>query len=146
MGVIVPVLINGKSVENADVTVTVMGAVINGLKKFMWSDGLPNKKGITGRGSDYVSYVNGKREKSASMTMMYEEYANLEAAVIANGYDDLSGAPLFPVTITFTDATYTTKSYVLLCGFMTTPVSTSDGDTGIECEIPLFLASKTRVA
>ena len=80
------------------------------------------------------------------MTMMYEEYANLEAAVIANGYDDLSGAPLFPVTITFTDATYTTKSYVLLCGFMTTPVSTSDGDTGIECEIPLFLASKTRVA
>lgn len=145
MAVIVPVLANGKSIENADVTVSVMGIIINGLKKFMWSDGLPNKKGITGRGSDLVSYVNGKRDKSAAMTIMYEEYANIEAAVQAAGYDDLSGAPLFPVTVTFTDPTFATISYVFLCGFTTSPVSTSDGDTGTECEIPLFLASKKRI-
>jgi hypothetical protein len=140
---LVPVLFNGKSYENADVTLTVMGAIIAGMKGLSFYDGLPDKGGVTGTGSDYVSYVNGKRKKGGSLTLMYEEVVNIQN-IAPNG--NLALVPLFPITVTLTDATLVTRAYVLLCGFQTFTFDSKDGDTGIPCELPLFVASVQKTA
>jgi hypothetical protein len=137
----IPVLANGKSYENADVTVTIMGTPIIGVKALSFSETLPDFKGVTGSGRDYVSYVKGKLQKEGSLTLLYEEVANIESALQVKLFD----VPLFPITVTFTDPTLITRSYVITAGFRGYSLNSKDGDTATEIELPLFIAAIKKV-
>jgi hypothetical protein len=140
--VTVPALINGKSVENADVLMTVMGTPIFGLRSIEFNQMLNDMQGVTGTGRDYVSYVNGKLSKSGSVTMLAEECFNIES-VAPN--KDVTLIPLFPITVTFTDASFATISYLVTAKFKGFNYKTADGDTAMPIDCPLFIASIKRV-
>lgn len=140
---ILPPLINGKSYENADVNLNIMGSIIAGVRAISFSETLDGMKGVTGAGRDFVSYTNGKLTKEGSLTLLYEEVANIEG-VAPNG--KLYDIPFFPVSVSFTDATLITHAYVLTCKFKGTKMTTSDGDEAMPIELPLFVASIKKVA
>lgn len=140
---ILPPLINGKSYEHADVTLTVMGTVIAGVTAISFSETLDDMKGITGAGRDFVSYTNGKLKKDGSITLKYEEVANIED-VAPNG--KLYDIPLFPITVSFTDATLVTRAYVITAKFKGVKLETKDSDGAIDIQLDLFVASIKKVA
>jgi hypothetical protein len=140
---ILPPLINGKSYENADVTLTVMGTVIAGVTAISFSETMDDMKGITGAGRDFVSYSNGKLSKKGSITLLYEEVANIED-VAPNG--KLYDIPLFPITVSFTDPVLITKSYVITAKFKGLNFDSKDGDPTTLVVLDLFVASIKRVA
>lgn len=140
---ILPPLINGKSYENADVTLTVMGTIIAGVTAISWSEMLEDMGGVTGSGRDFVSYKNGKLKKEGSITLLYEELANIENIAPGRKIFDI---PLFPITVSFTDATLVTVAYVLTCKFKGSNMKTSDGDSAMPIDLPLFVATIKRVA
>ena len=140
---ILPPLINGKSYENADVTLTVMGTVIAGVTAISFSEMMDDMKGVTGAGRDFVSYSNGKLKKEGSITLKYEEVANIED-VAPNG--KLYDIPLFPITVSFTDPTLVTRAYVITAKFKGVKLDTKDGDGSIDVQLDLFVASIKKVA
>jgi hypothetical protein len=140
---ILPPLINGKSYENADVTLSIMGTVIAGVTAISFSETLDEMKGVTGAGRDFVSYTNGKLKKDGSITLLYEEVANIED-IAPNG--KLYDIPLFPITVSFTDPTLITRSYVITAKFKGLKFETKDGDPTTPVVLDLFVASIKKVA
>jgi hypothetical protein len=140
---ILPPLINGKSYENADVNLNIMGTLIAGVKAITFGEMLNDMDGVTGAGRDYVSYVNGKLKKTGSITLLYEEVVNIEAVAPLGKIFDI---PMFPISVSFTDATLVTHSYVITAKFKGYNMDTKDGDTAIPIELPLFIGSIVKTA
>jgi hypothetical protein len=137
--VIVPLLINGKSYENADVSLTIMNAPVFGVKKISFGEMMNDMQGVHGTGADFVSYVNGKISKTGSITLMLEEVFNIQNAARAMS-KKLYNIPLFNISVSWTDATLTTHAFNVLAKFKGFNVDTNDGDTGTPIELPLFVA------
>lgn len=141
---ILPPLINGKSYEFADITLSIMGTTIAGVTAISFSESMDEMQGVTGAGRDFVSYTNGKLKKEGSITLKYEEVANIED-VAPNG--KLYDIPLFPITVTFTDATLVTRSYLITAKFKGLKLDVDDGkQTGVDVKLDLFVASIKKVA
>lgn len=140
---ILPPLINGKSYENADVNLTIMGTLIPGVKAINFGEMLNDMDGVTGSGRDYVSYVNGKLKKTGSITLLYEEVANIES-VAPNG--KIFDIPVFPISVSWTDPSLVTRAYVITCKFKGFNMDTKDGDTATPIELPLAVFSIKKVA
>jgi hypothetical protein len=131
-----PALINGKSYENADISVNIGGTVIAGITaiNYMEED---NIEGVYGAGRKQVSYGVGQIKPSGSVTMLLEEVLNI-IAVSPNGR--IQNLPLFNITVSYTDATLVTVTHRLIkCKFKTNKIDTKSGDTSIPVEIPLFI-------
>lgn len=131
-----PPLINGKSYENADISVNIGGIVLAGIPaiKYGEEDGI---EGVFGAGRKQVSYGNGQIKPSGSITILMEEMQNI-LAVSPNGR--IQDLPLFNITVSYTDASLVTVVHRLVkCKFKTNMIDTKTGDTSIPIEIPLFI-------
>jgi hypothetical protein len=133
-----PPLINGKSYENADITVIIGGNIIAGITalKYMEEDGI---EPVYGAGRKMVSYGVGQIKPSGSITLLMEEVQNI-LSVSPNGR--IQDLPLFNITVTYTDASLNAVVHRLEnCKFKTNAIDTKTGDTSIPVEIPLFIGN-----
>lgn len=131
-----PALINGKSYENADITVNIGGLPIAGVTALNYGEE-DNIEGVYGAGRKQVSYGVGQIKPSGSITLLMEEVQNI-VAVSPNGrIQDL--AP-FNITVSYVDASLQPVIHRLVkCKFKTNKIDTKTGDTSIPVEIPLFI-------
>lgn len=136
MAFTLPALINGKSYENADITVNIGGLPIAGITALNYTEE-DDITSVFGAGRKHVSYGVGQIKTSGSITLLMEEVQNI-VAVSPNGrIQDL--AP-FNITVSFVDASLQTVVHRLVkCKFKKNVVDTKTGDTSIPVEIPLFV-------
>lgn len=131
-----PALINGKSYENADISVNIGGVILAGITALNYGED-DNIEGIYGAGRKQVSYGLGQITPSGSITLLMEEVQNI-LSVAPNGR--IQDLPPFNITVTFTDASLQTVIHRLIkCKFKTNKIDTKTGDTSIPVEIPLFI-------
>lgn len=131
-----PALINGKSYENADITVNIGGLVIAGITALNYGeeDGIT---GVYGSGRKQVSYGVGQIKPTGSITLLMEEVQNIVAVAPNGRIQDLS---MFNITVAYTDASLVQVVHRLVkCKFMKNVIDTKTGDTSIPVEIPLFI-------
>lgn len=131
-----PALINGKSYENADISVNIGGLVIAGVAALNYGEE-DNIEGVYGAGRKQVSYGVGQIKPSGSITLLMEEMQNI-LAVSPNGR--IQDLPFFNITVSYTDVNLVTVIHRLVnCKFKTNKIDSKTGDTSIPIEIPLFI-------
>jgi len=125
-------LINGVSHSWADIAVGIAGAPIIGITTINYEQ-KQDKVNLWGAGNQPVSYSNNKKEATCSITIRHEELKNLRESWPTKQIVDI---PLFDITVTFLDASYTVFTHVIRnCRFMNDPVNSNQGDPSIDCQL-----------
>jgi hypothetical protein len=131
-------LINGISISWSQITLSMLGAPITGVRAISWSS-KQEKTNNYGAGSKPVSRGYGRVEYEGSITFLAEEFKNL----IASAPDgDVLKYPFFDINILFVDPT---NGLLMKCvwkaaEFLENNFDASEGDTMIEIEVPFIMA------
>lgn len=131
-------LINGISISWSQITLSMLGAPITGVRAISWSS-KQEKTNNYGAGSKPVSRGYGRVEYEGSITFLAEEFKNLIASAPDN---DVLKYPFFDVQILFVDPT---NGLLMKCvwkasEFLENNFDASEGDTMIEIEVPFIMA------
>lgn len=134
-------LINGKAIDWAMITVTMLGTPFTGITKISGKS-MQEKTNNYGIGSEPVSRGRGRKTYEGSITFNAEEWKNIIAAAPNNEPLDI---PAFEVAVNFIDPTAGTvwQTKFLQCEFMEHGFDASEGDTMIEIEVPLVIGKIT---
>lgn len=130
-------LINGKAIDWAMITVTMLGGTFTGITKISGKSS-QEKTNNYGIGSLPVSRGRGRKTFEGSITFLAEEWKNIIAAAPNNEPLDI---PAFEVAITFVDPTAGTvwQTKFLQSEFTEHGFDASEGDTMMEIEVPLIM-------
>ena len=131
-------LINGIAVSWSQISITLLGAPLTGVRGISWS-AKQEKTNNYGAGSKPVSRGYGRIEYEGSITFLAEEYKNLIASAPDN---DVLKYPFFDVQVLFIDPA---SGLLMKCvwkaaEFLENNFDSSEGDTMIEIEIPFIMA------
>ena len=131
-----PALINGKSYENADISVNIGGIILSGVTALSYGEE-DNIEGIYATGRKQVSYAVGQIKPIGSITLLMEDMQNILSVAPFGRIQDL---PFFNVTVSYTDVNLITVIHRLVnCKFKSNKIDTKTGDTSIPVELPLFI-------
>ena len=131
-----PPLINGKSYENADITVNVGGVILTTVVALNYGEE-DSIEGVWATGRKQVSYGVGQIKPTGSITLLMQEMQNLIAVAPFGRIQDL---PFFNITVSYTDISLVTVIHRLVkCKFKSNKIDTKTGDTSIPVELPLFI-------
>ena len=131
-----PALINGKSYENADISVNIGGIILSGVTALSYGeeDGI---EGIYATGRKQVSYGVGQIKPTGSITLLMEDMQNI---LTVSPFGRIQDLPFFNITVSFTDINLVTVIHRLInCKFKSNKIDTKTGDTSIPVELPLFI-------
>lgn len=128
-------LINGKSYEWSDCKVLISGLFVVGITKVTYEE-KQNKMNVYGSGSYPVSFGNGSKEATCSLTLKFEEVNNIRAVAPLNS---LLNIPPFDIVVAYIDASLTpVKHKIRNCRFMNDSVDTSQGDQSIDVTLEIL--------
>lgn len=130
-------LINGKSLSWANITIDILGARPVGVTsiKYELKQEKTNNYGI---GTKPVSRGRGKKEYSGSIKFEQKEVEAIIAALPAGR--DLTDIAPFNITVAFSENGLLIQYHTLKnCEFMNDPFEASSGDTSIEQDIELII-------
>lgn len=131
-----PPLINGKSYENADITVNIGGVILTTVTALSYGEE-DNIEGVWATGRKQVSYGVGQIKPSGSITLLMQEMQNIIAVAPFGRIQDL---PFFNITVSYTDLSLVTVIHrIVNCKFKSNKIDTKTGDTSIPVELPLFI-------
>lgn len=133
--IVIPPLINGKSYENADIQVIVLGVPIVGITAVDYDDG-SEMANIWASGRFPVSRAYGKYEAKCKITMLMEELENITSVAPLRRIQDI---PEFNIIVVFIDAQLITRTHTIRnCRFMTNNRKSATGDTSIPVELDII--------
>jgi len=137
MAIKITPLINGKSYEWSDITLSILNVPIVGITEINYGDD-QNMENVYGAGSEVVSRGYGAVEPTASITMKMEEVENITAA-IPDGR--LQSIPEFDIPVVFLDEALVTRKHIIKnVRFKNNMRSTSQGETSIDVELELIIS------
>lgn len=131
-------LINGTAHAFADITFNILGVPMAGVQAIQYAEE-QTKENNFGAGRFVVSRGYGQIEPSASITLLAEEVAALEAAAPNGRLQDI---PPFDIPVIFQprNSTVIYKDVLRNCEFTKNERDASTGDTGIPVELPLIIS------
>lgn len=142
MGVInSAVLINGNSYTWGNITCIIFGVPLIGITKIEYSK-KQNRENLYGFGLEPVARGSGRIEYEASIEIYREELFRIINAAPNN---DILQIPPFTITIQYGlsgqgDVVIPKQDTLYNCQFNDDVLSVSEGDTKINCTIPLCIA------
>ncbi len=132
-----PVLINGKSYEWADVVINILGVPFSGVTAIEY-DQEQDMQNIMGAGNKPVSRAYGNFNPTGKVTLLMEELEAIQA-VAPNGV--IQAIPEFDISVYFADASLVPRVHTLKgCRFKKNNRKVAQGDTSIPCELDLIVA------
>lgn len=135
MSYIITPLINGKSYSWADVQLLIGGTPIFGITSVNYEQ-TQEKMNVYGASNLPVSFGNGRKTATCSITMTFEELQNLRNASPLKQIVDL---PLFNIIVSYIDPLNTAVSHKIRnCRFTNDPVGTNEGDGSIPCTLTII--------
>lgn len=132
-----PVLINGKSNEWADIVINILGVPFAGITAVEY-DLNQDMKLVYGSGNKPVSIGYGNFNPTAKITLLMEEVEAIQA-VAPQGM--LQRIPQFDITVFYFDPSLLPRTHTLQkCRFKSNGRKVSQGDTSIACELDILVA------
>lgn len=129
-----PALINGKSYEWSDIVINLLGVPFSGVTAIEYED-TQEMENVYGAGNRPVSRVYKNIVPTAKITLLMEEVEAIQAVAPAGV---LQRIPEFDVTVSFVDASLTTRVHTIKnCRFMTNKRTVAQGDGAIAVEMDL---------
>lgn len=138
------VLIQGRSYDWADIKVSLLGRVVEGIKAISWKHSQA-KQNNYGAGNQPISRGKGNKEATGSITLTYQEIIAIQNALPPGKV--MEDITMFPIVASFTSETNQFVSYVLShCEFMECGLDMSQGDMDASYAIPLVIGTVRKVA
>jgi hypothetical protein len=132
-----PVLINGKSYEWADITINILGQPFAGVTNIEYEDS-QEMENIYGAGPRPISRAYGNFKPTAKVTILMEELEGIQAVAFGGVIQNI---PEFDISVAFTDSALTPRIHTIKnCRFTKNLRKVSQGDTSIACEIDLIIS------
>lgn len=130
-------LINGKSYENSDIQVTILGVPVVGITNIEYEE-KQAMENIYGAGESPVSRGYGKIEPMAKITLLMEEVENIMSVAPLGR---LNKIPEFDIVVLYLDASLVLRKHKLRnVRFTGNNRKSSSGDTSIPVELELILS------
>lgn len=130
-------LINGKSYENSDIQVTILGVPVVGITNIEYEE-KQAMENIWGAGESPVSRGYGKIEPTAKITLLMEEVENIMSVAPLGR---LNKIPEFDIVVLYLDASLVLRKHKLRnVRFTGNNRKSSSGDTSIPVELELILS------
>jgi len=132
-----PVLINGKSYEWADIVINILGVPFSGVTSIQYEDA-QEMENIMGAGNRPVSRAYGNFKPTAKVTLLMEEVEAIQAVAPAGV---LQRIPEFDISVTFVDSALVTRVHTIKnCRFTKNSRNVNQGDTSIAVEMDLVIS------
>lgn len=132
-----PVLINGKSNEWADIVINILGVPFTSAQEIEY-DNPQNMENVMGAGNKVISRGYGDFNPTGKVTLLMEEVEALQA-VAPQGV--LQRIPEFDITVFYFDPSLPPRTHTLKgCRFKNNGRKSSRGDTSIKVELELIVA------
>lgn len=133
--IVLPPLVNGKSYENSDIQVVILGVPIIGITAVDYED-TQEMSNIWSSGRFPTSRGYGKYEAKAKITILMEDLESITAVAPNRRLQDI---PEFDVNILFIDSQLITRTHTIKnCRFMGNNRKSATGDTSIPVELELI--------
>lgn len=133
-------LINGKSYDWASIKLDMLGMTVMGVKSISYSV-KQEKVNNYGAGSEPVSRGRGRKEYEASITLEMTEVRRIKDAL--NNGESILEIPPFNIVIQYNVDNVVKTDTLEFCEFLEDSVSSSEGDTTIDQEMPLIVGKIT---
>lgn len=128
-------LINGKAYEWADVKVLISGLFVIGITSVNYEQ-RQAKMNHWGASNYPVTYGNGQKEATCSLTLYFSELQNIRSSIPNFQIVDI---PLFDIIVSYLDPLIGIVTHKIRnCRFTNDPVSTNQGDTAISCTLDIL--------
>lgn len=129
-------LVNGKSYEWSSVKVLISNLFIIGITDVTYEQ-KQNKQNNYGAGDQPVSYGNGSKEATCTLTIKFEELQNIREASLPSG--QIVDLPPFDIIVSYLDTSLTPVTHKIRnCRFTNDPLTTKQGDTSIDCALNIL--------
>ena len=128
-------LINGEAYAWASIETVILGVNLIGITALSYKD-KETFEPIYGKGNKPIAMGAGPIEFEGSLTLLSDEVAALEAASPTGRLQDI---PAFNVIFSYQVGTKVLTHRLIACKFMENGRSSSQGDTSIPVELPLFV-------
>lgn len=133
----IPVFINGKCYEWADILINIMSAPLRGAVGIEYAD-KQSIKNVFAAGRKVSGRVYGQEEPTASIELLMADVEALQAVSPTGRLQDI---PEFPINVMYLDLANKTVKHVLKnCKFMDNSRQSNTGDGEIKVKIELCIA------
>lgn len=134
----IPVLINGKAYEWADILVNILGVPFTGVTAIEYED-KQSMENVYAAGRNPNARTYGKIEPTAKISLLMSDVEALSAVAPTGRIQDI---PEFDIPVMYLDANnQTVKHKLRKCRFTNNKRTSSTGDGALIVEIDLIVAS-----